>query len=348
MNASALRICNWSWRPRSTNSGQAARVWRQIWSTTLMVFVSLGCVMAETSYRLPAPEIVRMIDAPPPPRVSLSPRRDAMLLVDYEANPPLELLARPLHRLAGLRIDATLGARQRASRNTRLTWLRLADGSRRTVPLPEGSFIGFPVWSPDGSRCAFTRDTENGVELWVADLTTGEAKAIPSLLLNDVTGPALEWRKDSQSLLVRTVPPARCARNGCKSAGQGNAAYDGRVRVRLLEGWLEAPHLEGSFAESGGGGLKTATATGGVRFEFRARSAAGGLTTATGKGDRAVFEAAGRVLRLFGDQGAATIVATGEKPGSTSGRVLRYELETGALEVESGDRDRAVIKTPTE
>jgi dipeptidyl aminopeptidase/acylaminoacyl peptidase len=165
--------------------------------------------MAETSYRLPAPEIVRMIDAPPPPRVSLSPRRDAMLLVDYEANPPLELLARPLHRLAGLRIDATLGARQRASRNTRLTWLRLADGSRRTVPLPEGSFIGFPVWSPDGSRCAFTRDTENGVELWVADLTTGEAKAIPSLLLNDVTGPALEWRKDSQSLLVRTVPPAR-------------------------------------------------------------------------------------------------------------------------------------------
>ena len=133
-----------------------------------------------------------------------------------------------------------------------------------------------------------------------------------------------------------------------RGAGQRNAAYDGRVRVRLLEGWLEAPHLEGSFAESGGGGLKTATATGGVRFEFRARSAAGGLTTATGKGDRAVFEAAGRVLRLFGDQGAATIVATGEKPGSTSGRVLRYELETGALEVESGDRDRAVIKTPTE
>ena len=44
----------------------------------------------------------------------------------------------------------------------------------------------------------------------------------------------------------------------------------------------------------------------------------------------------------------ATIVATGEKAGSTAGRVLRYELETGALEVESGDRDRATIKTPTE
>ena len=133
-----------------------------------------------------------------------------------------------------------------------------------------------------------------------------------------------------------------------RGADQRNAAYDGHVRVRLLEGWLEAPHLEGAFAESGGGGLKTATATGGVRFEFRSRTTSGGLTTASGKGDRAVFEATGRVLRLFGDQGAATIVATGEKPGSTAGRVLRYELDTGALEVESGDRDRAIIKTPTE
>ena len=126
------------------------------------------------------------------------------------------------------------------------------------------------------------------------------------------------------------------------------AAYDGNVRVRLAEGWLEAPHLEGSFGESAGGGLQTATATEGVRFEFRSRGTSGNLTTASGRGDRAIFEAMGRAIRLFGDQGAATIVATGEKAGSTSGRVLRYELDTGALEVESGDRDRATIKTPTE
>jgi lipopolysaccharide export system protein LptA len=133
-----------------------------------------------------------------------------------------------------------------------------------------------------------------------------------------------------------------------RGGDQKHAAYDGSVRVRLLEGWLEAPHLEGVFGAGSGSGLTTATATGGVRFEFRARSASGGLTTATGKGDRSVFEGARRAIRLFGDSGAATIVATGEKPGSTSGRVLRYELDTGALEVESGDRDRAIIKTPTE
>ena len=126
------------------------------------------------------------------------------------------------------------------------------------------------------------------------------------------------------------------------------AAYDGHVRVRQAEGWLEAPHLEGSFGQEGEGGLRTATATGGVRFEFRPRGSSGAVTTATGRGDRAAYEAAGRAVRLFGDQGAATIVASGEKAGSTSGRVLRYELETGALEVESGDRDRATIKTPTE
>ena len=128
-----------------------------------------------------------------------------------------------------------------------------------------------------------------------------------------------------------------------------HASYDGNVRVRLAEGWLEAPHLEATFGDAGAGsGLQTATATGNVKFEFRARGSSGGMTTATGHGDRAIFEAAGRAIRLFGEEGAATIVATGEKAGSTAGRVLRYELETGALEVESGDRDRATIKTPTE
>ncbi|HXJ71405.1 MAG TPA: S9 family peptidase, partial [Candidatus Dormibacteraeota bacterium] len=165
--------------------------------------------MADATYRLPSPEIVRIIDAPPPPRASLSPQRESMLLVDYEAQPPIELLARPLHRLAGLRIDAALGARQRTSRNTGLTLVRLADGTATPIQLPEGARIGFPSWSPDGQRCAFTRDVASGVELWVAELTRGEAQAIPGLRLNEVGGSPFTWLKDSRRLLVRLVPEGR-------------------------------------------------------------------------------------------------------------------------------------------
>ncbi len=37
------------------------------------------------SYRLPPPEVVRIFDAPPTPAAVLSPDRQTMLLVEYEA-----------------------------------------------------------------------------------------------------------------------------------------------------------------------------------------------------------------------------------------------------------------------
>jgi lipopolysaccharide export system protein LptA len=123
------------------------------------------------------------------------------------------------------------------------------------------------------------------------------------------------------------------------------AEYSGAVRVRQAEGWLEAPRLTALLVE-GGHGLREVQAQGGVRFEYRAPGDQGVPTTATGDGDRAVYDTALRVLRLFGDKGPATVRNTGPSGGTTVGRVLRYHLDTGALEVESGERDRATIKTP--
>ncbi len=122
------------------------------------------------------------------------------------------------------------------------------------------------------------------------------------------------------------------------------AEYGGSVRVRQAEGWLEAPRLVASLAE-GGPGLREVQALDGVRFEYRAPGAKGVPSTATGDGDRAIYDAVTRVLRVYGDRGPATVRSTGPNGGTTVGRVLRYEMDTGALEVESGERDRATIRT---
>jgi lipopolysaccharide export system protein LptA len=129
--------------------------------------------------------------------------------------------------------------------------------------------------------------------------------------------------------------------------GAHTAEYDGGVRVRQAEGWLETPHLLATLAE-GGPGLREVTASKGVRFEYRAPGDRGVPTTATGDGDRAVYDAVARVLRVYGDKGPATVRSTGPKGGTTVGRVLRYDLDSGALEVESGERNRATIQTPKE
>lgn len=128
--------------------------------------------------------------------------------------------------------------------------------------------------------------------------------------------------------------------------GKAHAAeYEGNVRVRQAEGWLQAPRLVATLAE-GGPGLREVQASGGVRFEYRTPSDRGVPTTATGDGDRAVYDTVARVLRVFGDTAPATVRSTGPKGGVTVGRVLRYDVESGALEVESGERDRATIRTP--
>jgi hypothetical protein len=46
----------------------------------------------------------------------LSPRGDALLLVEREANPSIAWLAGPFHRLAGVRIDAGLSFFRRPRR----------------------------------------------------------------------------------------------------------------------------------------------------------------------------------------------------------------------------------------
>jgi lipopolysaccharide export system protein LptA len=128
--------------------------------------------------------------------------------------------------------------------------------------------------------------------------------------------------------------------------GAGHIAeYEGNVRVRQAEGWLQAPQLVASLAD-GGPGLREVQALKGVRFEYRAPGERGVPTTATGDGDRAVYDAVSRILRVYGDKAPATVRSTGPKGGTTVGRVLRYDLDTGALEVESGERNRATIRTP--
>ncbi|OGU25109.1 MAG: prolyl oligopeptidase [Ignavibacteria bacterium GWA2_54_16] len=163
-------------------------------------------LFAQTAYKLPPKEVVDILDAPPTPVVSASPRGDAILLVDFQAQPPIALISRPFLRLAGIRIDPRLNARQRLQQYSGIE-VRWIDNNRSVrIELPAGARIGMPQWSNDGKHIAFTRDVDNGVELWVADASTGKGRAIPGLFVNDIMGPAFDWTGDHKTLLVKLLP----------------------------------------------------------------------------------------------------------------------------------------------
>lgn len=172
----------------------------------LLVLVAAVVLEAQTVYKLPPKAVVDILDAAPTPMVSVSPRNDALMLVEYQSHPSIALLARPFLRIAGVRIDPQLNARQRTMQYTGIQIRWIESGKSVRIEIPADAKIGMPEWSLDGKHLAFTRDAENGLELWVADAQTGKSRVLPGVLVNDVLGSAFGWMNDSRTIHIRMVP----------------------------------------------------------------------------------------------------------------------------------------------
>lgn len=178
------------------------------------VLLAVVCLLAAAAgwaqeYRRPAKEILDVLHAPPAPSVSVSPAGDVALLYEPVRYPPIADLARPMLRLAGVRIDPASSGRHRTPRYANFVLKRIADGSERPVKTPPEGQVGSPAWSPDGKRFAFPVTTDTGIELWVADAATGAARQLEGVALNAVLGRGFDWLPGSGSLLVTLVPARR-------------------------------------------------------------------------------------------------------------------------------------------
>jgi dipeptidyl aminopeptidase/acylaminoacyl peptidase len=168
---------------------------------------------ARAAYDKPPQNILDILHAPSPPSVSLSPARDTLLLVTWVEYPPIERVAEPFVRLAGVRIEPRNHGRHDANSGydiqpcaTDFVLVRVQDGAETRVHLSPGGCFGDPWWSADGKLFAFRNQAEGAVEVWVGDATTGEARAIPGVRLNPMLGSTFAWMADQKTLLVKLVP----------------------------------------------------------------------------------------------------------------------------------------------
>ncbi|MGH9181217.1 MAG: hypothetical protein ACRDY5_05830, partial [Acidimicrobiales bacterium] len=163
-------------------------------------------------YSLPGDDIVAIIDAPPTPGASVSPDGRHVLLIHYEAHPPVALLARPFLRLAGVRVDPVLRGRHRSQRTSGISLVSVADGCRRSVALPDGVMVDHLWWSPDSRRIAFTLDEVDRIGVWVVGVDDGVAAPVPGLVVSDILGTPYRWSRDSAALLASVVPTEEVGR----------------------------------------------------------------------------------------------------------------------------------------
>jgi dipeptidyl aminopeptidase/acylaminoacyl peptidase len=162
-----------------------------------------------SGYRLPPAPIPQILNTPPTPTVSISPDRATMALLGRAGMPSIAQLAEPELRLAGTRINPRTNGPSRAFFSNAITLSAVEGGERREVRLPAGAQVSYVQWSPDGSRLAFGNTVADGVELWVADVRTAQARRILGPELNATLGSPFEWAPDGRSLIVQRVVPNR-------------------------------------------------------------------------------------------------------------------------------------------
>ncbi len=205
-----------------------------------------------TRYRMPVPAIEAVLKAPPIPVVVVAPHRDVIAIETPLRYPPVADLARPMLRLAGLRIDPVTNGIHHAPAMTSLAFERVADGRVTRVALSAGAHITALRFSPDGSRFAVTNATPHGTELWLGTTATARAARVANLTVNDVFRDAVRWLPDGAHVVVRAVdrngpPPAPGVANG--PAVQETAGAAGQIVT--YEDMLANAHDEALFAYYG-------------------------------------------------------------------------------------------------
>ncbi|MEX2156563.1 MAG: prolyl oligopeptidase family serine peptidase [Gemmatimonadales bacterium] len=166
---------------------------------------------AQTPYRTPPQVIVDILDAPPLPAVSVSPDRQWLLLLEQRSMPAIAELAQPILRLAGSRINPRTSGPQLPGGTTGLLLKRIADGAERRINVTAPVALSFITWAPGSRAIAFVQTRDSGLALWIADVETGQARAVTGPTLNATDGAPCEWLPDGARLLCRFVPDGRGA-----------------------------------------------------------------------------------------------------------------------------------------
>jgi dipeptidyl aminopeptidase/acylaminoacyl peptidase len=118
------------------------------------------------------------------------------------------------------------------------------------VALPQGLRFTQARWSPKGDALAFVGEAQNGLELWVADARTGQARKLTGPVLNAAFGPAFAWLPDSSGVVIRAVPAGRGAPPPAPSAPQGPIVQENMGRTapaRTYQDLLGSAHDEALF-----------------------------------------------------------------------------------------------------
>jgi len=177
---------------------------------TAFVLIILNTSAQEAlKYQLPPDEIVKIVDAPQTPLISVSPDNSSIILIERSGIITIEELSGVELRIAGLRIDPAISGPSRQTYNKGFKIMNI-DGTnvKDIIGLPKDPALGFPIWSADGGKFVFTNKRSSTIELWICDAATLQASKI-AVGINMVFGNPVNWLSDNKSIIYYVSDPKR-------------------------------------------------------------------------------------------------------------------------------------------
>lgn len=221
-------------------------------ATALALVLGLGITSqaaAQDGYQTPPPDVTDIVTRAPSPRVSVSPDNDLLLLMEREALPPVAELARPMEKLAGLRLDPSINDRHGPRALVGLSLQDVATGQVRRVALPDGADISNVAWSADGAKIVFSNTRSDAIDLYVVDTASATSRQLMTGGVNPIFQ-SPSWMPDG-SLLVLTIPEGRGEKPVESLTPRGPAIQDAsggqEAQNRTYQDLLENPHDEAMF-----------------------------------------------------------------------------------------------------
>lgn len=190
--------------------GRASRKFALL--TLRSVLFAAGCLLAfhtsaadeRADFGTLPPGAVDLLEAAPPSTPTVDPEGRYLLLAHRHGLLERRQLAAPSVSVAGRRVDPETYAPHAPLNYHGISVIDVTSGERSEIPLPRDAVIGFPVWSPNGARFAFTLTTPRGVELWIGE--PGKVRAHQLVGgLNAVFSRPCVWLPDSSHVLCRRV-----------------------------------------------------------------------------------------------------------------------------------------------
>ncbi|MBF0546267.1 MAG: S9 family peptidase [Candidatus Riflebacteria bacterium] len=178
-----------------------------VWCFAIVVTAVMAQSNPESStYQKPPEKVLKVMHAPLTPNVIVSPTHDYMILAAPVMYPPVSVLAEPMLRIAGVRINTRNHGLHNAPYWSSYDIIKVADGSSLHLALPADAKLSPPQWTADGKRFAFTLIGTDSIELWIGEPGKDKPKKIEGVRINPILEYEFQWMPDQKTLLVKAIP----------------------------------------------------------------------------------------------------------------------------------------------